>query len=414
MVASPAGCHLLVPYKEKAPDAAPDLGADSRLDGVGPRDTGADVKPDKAKPDLVRPDKGKPDLPKPDLPKPDKGKPDLPMLDKGKPDAAKPATVYTHAGSPGVPGKGNGGAFGATFKLPRGVELGYSGELYVADSGNHMIRKVYAGSVTTVAGTGSAGSKTGAFGAAEFNKPRGMSTNPWVKRLIVADYSGHRIRTLDLTKGTVGHVAGNGAAGFLDHGSDPHKSSFKNPADVVYSTTANGYYIADSLNHRVRLVQGTTTSTVGGGSTAGHKDGAAGSSQFNVPSGVAEHKGVLYVADKSNHVIRTISGGQVKTFAGTKMVKGNTDGAVGKAQFYFPCDVEVDAAGTVYVADTYNNRIRVIKGGKVSTLAGSTKGFKNGSAKVAQFDHPRGIAVDKSGTVYVADTGNHVIRKIVP
>ena len=152
------------------------------------------------------------------------------------------------------------------------------------------------------------------------------------------------------------------------------------------------------------------------GSTAGFADGTGGAAQFNGPYGVAvDYSGTAYVADGNNHRIRKItSAGVVTTLAGSG-ARGFSDGTGVAAQFNYPIGVAVDSSGTVYVADAGNNRIRKITpAGVVTTLAGYAAGSADGTGGAAQFKDPRGVAVDPSGTVYVADYGNHRIRKITP
>ena len=151
------------------------------------------------------------------------------------------------------------------------------------------------------------------------------------------------------------------------------------------------------------------------GSTVGFRDGLGTTAQFNFPSGVAlDAGGNVYVADFSNNLIRKITPeGLVSSLAGS--TEGFRDGSGTSAQFNSPIGVAVDAAGNVYVADSFNNRIRKITPeGLVSTLAGSTVGFRDGAGTSAQFSYPIGVEVDAAGNVYVADYGNHLIRKITP
>jgi DNA-binding beta-propeller fold protein YncE len=160
-----------------------------------------------------------------------------------------------------------------------------------------------------------------------------------------------------------------------------------------------------------------TVSTFAGSGTAGYLDGTGTAAQFNQPYGLAfDSTGNLYVADLQNHRIRRITpSGVVTTFAGSG-VNGNVNGTGTAAQFNYPAGIAVDSAGNVYVADNGNRRIRKISpGGVVTTLAGSgAAGFADGTGVAALFNGPTGIAVDSAANVYVADRGNHRIRKITP
>ncbi|MCX8013492.1 MAG: NHL repeat-containing protein, partial [Rectinema sp.] len=168
------------------------------------------------------------------------------------------------------------------------------------------------------------------------------------------------------------------------------------------------------LRFRIRTV---SVSTLAGSGTAGAADGIGASAQFFMPQGVAvDGAGVVYVADTGNHKIRKIeANGIVSTIAGSGL-QGSTEGTATVARFCFPSDLVISAAGTVYVADTENHKIRKISPeGVVSTLAGSgTAGDLDGTGAAARFNRPSGIAIDASGVLYIADTGNHKIKKITP
>jgi len=174
--------------------------------------------------------------------------------------------------------------------------------------------------------------------------------------------------------------------------------------------------VADSFNHRIRkILPDGTVSTLAGLGTAGYANGAGVTAQFNNPSGVAvDSAGTVYVADTNNNRIRKVlPDGMVSTLAGSGTL-GFADGVAATAQFNFPNGIAVDSTGTVYVADSFNHRIRKIQpDGTVSTLAGSgTLGFADGAGMTSQFNLPTGVTVGSAGTVYVADQNNHRIRKI--
>jgi sugar lactone lactonase YvrE len=162
---------------------------------------------------------------------------------------------------------------------------------------------------------------------------------------------------------------------------------------------------------------GTVTTLAGLTDGKGSTDGAGATAQFNHPVALAQDaRGTLYVTDAENHTIRTVSSaGRVSTLAGAAGQKGSADGSGTAARFWRPQGIAVDANGTVYVADTENHTIRKITtDGTVSTMAGAArrKGSADGPGATARFFHPAGVAVDGAGNVYVADNGNHTIRKI--
>ena len=180
-------------------------------------------------------------------------------------------------------------------------------------------------------------------------------------------------------------------------------------------------YVADDENMTVRKVSpaGVVQPVAGAPGRKGSADGTGPDARFNRPVGVAvAASGTLYVTDADNCTVRKISpAGVVATLAGTSGTKGMADGPGLAAQFNTPHGVAVDGAGNVYVADTENHTIRKIApNGTVSTLAGAAqhKGSEDGRGPAARFNHPVGLAVDGAGNVYVADNGNHAIRKIAP
>jgi sugar lactone lactonase YvrE len=199
---------------------------------------------------------------------------------------------------------------------------------------------------------------------------------------------------------------------------DGTPGTFNNPFGIAIDSAKN-LYVSDTTNHIIRkITPGRVVSTLAGsaGQSAG-TDGTGSAARFSFPIGVAvDVAGNVYVADSRNSVIRKITpGGLVTTFAGAIGQFGSADGAAGSARFFLPCGVAVDGSGNVYVADTGNQTIRKITpDGIVSTLAGAAQqpGTSNGTGGAARFSSPWGIAVDGSGNLTVSDSGNHVIRRI--
>ena len=211
---------------------------------------------------------------------------------------------------------------------------------------------------------------------------------------------------------TVRLVAGSGRIG-LQEGAGDH-AQFIDPYAVAIGPDRL-VYVADSSCIRVIDSDGEVA-TFAGSVERGFADGGATQARFASPSGLAfDSRGSLYVADTGNNAIRRVAAdGQVITLAGRDDA-GTDDGAGRDARFNGPIGIAVDAAGRVVVADTYNDRIRrVDRNGVVSTIAGAVRGFADGRAEDARFDTPTGIAIDRGGAVYVADTGNNRVRVVAP
>ena len=319
--------------------------------------------------------------------------------------------VSTFAGSGGQ-GNTNGTGTAVSFFLPTNVAVDATGNVYVADSGYRLIHKISpAGVVTTLAGSGSYGNANGTGTTASFNWPYGVAVDA-TGNVYVTDSDNNLIRKIS-PAGVVSTLAGNGEGATNGTGT---AASFNNPWGVAVDAVGN-VYVADSDNNLIRKISPAgVVSTFAGSGVQGNTNGTGTAASFFDPWGVAvDATGNVYVADTGNSLIRKISStGVVSTLAGNG-VQNKINGTGTAASFYWPGGIAVDAAGNVYVADTQNNLVRKISPvGVVSTLAGSgALGNANGTGTAASFNHPTGIAVDAAGNMYVADTYNNLIRKIV-
>ena len=325
------------------------------------------------------------------------------------------AVVTTLAGLPGGRGSTDGTGTSARFWSPQGLAADNAGNVFVADSPNQTIRKVTsAGVVTTLAGlAGSAGGADGTGSAARFNVPTGLAVDI-AGTVCVADTINHTIRKVT-SAGAVTTLAGlAGSAGSAD--GTGSGARFNQPFAVATDGAGN-VFVADTLNNTVRKVtsEGIVTTFAGMAGSAGSADGAGSAARFDYPECVAvDGAGNVFVADTLNQTIRKITPtGEVTTLAGLAGSYGSADGAGSDARFNYPGSVAVDGMGNVYVADADNNTIRkVTSAGVVTTLGGltSTTGSADGTGSDARFFYPRGVAVDRAGNVYVADTSNNTIR----
>ncbi len=318
-----------------------------------------------------------------------------------------PYTFIPFAGNAGNFGTNDGTGSAARFNAPFATAVDGAGNVYVADSANHTIRKITpAGLVTTLAGkAGASGSANGTGSAARFYSPSGVAVDT-AGNVYVADTVNDTIRKVT-PAGAVTTLAGKAGVSGTNNGTGS-AARFNTPFGVAVDAAGN-VYVADTYNHIIRKVTtaGVVTTLVGT------------SAQLFSPSGVAVDNATnLYVADYGNHVIRKVTPtGVVTTLAGWAGRSGSADGAGTAARFYYPSSVAVDSATNVYVADTYNYTIRkVTPAGVVNTLAGlaGRSGTNNGTGSGAQFFLPSGLAVDGSGNLYVADTYNYTIRKGYP
>lgn len=333
-------------------------------------------------------------------------------------------TISTVAGTGHAGFSGDGGAAAsAELQNPSGIAVATDGSLYIADLRNGRIRKVDPqGTISTIAGKG-AGLTSGDGGnalAAQLGSAYGVAV----------DTEGN-VYTGDRIAGTIrkiGHdnvitrFAGTGKPGFSGDDGPATDAQLKGPNDIAFDAKGNAY-IADSGNHRVRLVDGAGKITTVAGREKGYSGdgGPASNAELNAPSALCfDAQGALYVCDFGNHAVRRIApDGTISTIAGTgKPGFARDGGPATEAQLFQPCGVAVDKLGQVYVADSANNRIRVVRNdGTIDTVAGTGKmGYEGdrGPARSALIAVPDLIDIDAAGNIYIAEFRNHVIRKLTP
>jgi len=333
------------------------------------------------------------------------------------------AVIQTVAGNgtPAFSGD-NGAAATASLSEPFGVAVDAAGNVYVADTSNHRVRKVdTSGMITTVAGKGT-GSFSGDGGPAiraALNTPIGVAVDT-AGNLYIADAFNNRIRKVNAA-GIITTVAGNGDAHFSGDHAAATSASLTAPFGVAVDKAGN-LYIADTSNQRIRKVDtsGRITTVAGNGTESFSGDGGAATrASLNFPTGVSvDRAGNLFITDQSNHRVRKVSTiGVITTVAGngTETFSGD-GGAATSASLNLPIGTAVDAAGTLYVADTSNHRVRKVSAdGMVTTAAGNgIAGFSGDGAAAtrATLNLPGGVAVDAAGNLYIADTFNNRIRKL--
>jgi len=329
------------------------------------------------------------------------------------------------AGS-GIPEKADGQLEKAGFNTPYGLTVDSQGRIYVADSYNNCIRVIANGTVSTVAGSSKGtdaygfplgGFSDGDVNQARFNKPRAVVVDGQ-DTIYVADTGNNVIRKI--ANGKVTTYAGTGKAGFRN--GSAREAQFNAPSGLALDKAGN-LYVADTLNNVIRKIspQGFVT-TYAGKTTgeAGYRDGSLSEAVFNEPAALAmDSQENLYIADSGNQLIRRIANGRVETVAGsqgvlisgTNYVQGNfRDGSRTVAAFNFPKGITVLENGTLVIADTWNSRIRaILNNGQVITLVGTGEnGRIPGPLYKAVLGSPVGVAY-YNNILYIADADNNLI-----
>ena len=340
-------------------------------------------------------------------------------------DAVPSATgVVTNVAGTGTGGfSGDAGpATAARLSGPRHVTVAADGSLYVADGENHRVRRIAPdGTITTVAGKGTAGSHGDGGPATEaaINTPHAVALDD-AGNLFIADSMSARIRKVT-PDGTITTVAGTGVEGFSGDGGPGTLAKIRNPKGLEIGPDG-ALYISDGLNHRVRRLDpdGTITTVAGNGAATSAGDGGpATDASIRVPRGLDfDAAGNLYVAEGDGHRVRRIgTDGIITTVAGTGRLGYNGDGIPAATAFLNdPHGVVVDGSGRLFIADTDNHRIRMVAAdGTISTVAGTGQSGDGGSGLVSYYSalgNPRGVTLDAAGDLYISDTGSHRIRKV--
>jgi hypothetical protein len=337
-----------------------------------------------------------------------------------------PGTATTVAGDGEfVTPKDNGPATSADLDLPFAVAVDGAGDLYISDSDSttDRIRRVDAvtQTITTYAGDGKPG-YTGDGGpatSATLNAPHGLAVDG-AGNLYIADSANNVIRRVDGATGVITTVAGNGTQGYGGDNGPATAAELDTPNEVAFDTAGN-LYIADTLNQRVRMVSATTglITTVAGDGTAGFAGdgGPATAAQLKQPYALAfDSAGHLYIADSANNRVREVNGGTITTIAGDGAQGFSGDGGpAAAATMYSPSGLAFDAADNLYIADTQNSRIRKVVKGTINTIFGNGADKYSGDggpADQAGLYGPYSVLVAPSGALYVADYFDNRVRGV--
>jgi sugar lactone lactonase YvrE len=327
-------------------------------------------------------------------------------------------TVTTLTGQPLVSGSSNGPTAAALFNDPAALVADAAGNLFIADSQNHVIRKIGTnGLVGTFAGqAGMPGSDDGSGLQARFDTPSGIAV-AHNGDFCVSDTGNHVIRRIT-SAGVVSTIAGlAGQSGFTN--GVRTAARFNSPLGITVAGEGT-IFVADGGNHLIRAIapDGSVTTLAGRAENWGSQDGVGDGARFNGPVGLAlDAQGDLFVSDSNNHAIRKITrAGIVTTWAGMPGVDGFTNGDRLQARFSKPAELAFDKHGNLFVADSFNHLIRKIsRDGKVSTVTGvaGIDGSADGSNGQARLFNPYGLAICPDGSLVVTDAYNELIRMVL-
>ncbi len=327
------------------------------------------------------------------------------------------------------------------LQFPSAVALDRLGNLYIADSVGNRIRKVAAGSgiITTVAGTGASGTSGdgGPATAASLSYPEDVAVDT-LGNLYIADSFNHRVRKITAATGIITTIVGTGEKGFSGDGGPPTNALLDAPSGIAIAPSGD-FYVADAGNNRIRKVANGLITTIAGTGSPGYSgDGGpatkaeiftyARDSSTAISRVALDNSQNLYISDYFSHRVRKISAdsGLISTIAGSGpigLLAGGYSGDGGPAttaQLHGPMGLKVDGNGNLYVVDGFNSRIRkvAVGSGIITTVAGGglsrSSSSDGGPATAAALVDPWGLAIDPSGHLYIADAGDHRIRKVAP
>jgi sugar lactone lactonase YvrE len=309
---------------------------------------------------------------------------------------------------------------------PNGLALDNKGDLYISDIGTHRILKLNRqGRLSVVAGTGEGGygGDGGPAVKARLFAPHDLAFDA-EGDLLVADTFNHRIRRID-RQGVITTVAGNGQAPASGYGNPAPKDSLNNPQSITLDREGN-VLVADTYNHVVRRIDrhGAMTTLAGSVAGFGGDGGPASQAQMNLPMAVAvAPDGSVYISDAGNSRIRRVApDGKIQTVVGFGPPQDTYGGGYAgdggpaeKAKIFSATDLKLDAAGNLYLSDSGNHRLRVVRNGVINTIAGTGRQGFGGDGKqavAAELNTPQKIAVAKDGSIFIADRANHRVRKV--
>jgi hypothetical protein len=365
-------------------------------------------------------------------------------------EVATTGTINTIAGTLGTAGYtgDNAAAVSATLNYPGNVVVDAAGDIFIADTDNFVIREVTASNseIQTIIGNNTLAysGDTGLAVNAELSSPSAVSVDT-AGDVFIADSENSAIREVVVASGDIQTVAGSimictSSTAPCGDGGAATSAQLNNPQGVFLDTSGN-IFIADTEDNRIRVVNtGTATivvanisipsltiATVAGTGTAGYSGdtAAAISAELSGPYGVfVDSAGNIFIADTGNDVIREVSSsGTITTVAGNNAACSQPatacgdGGAATSAQLSSPAGVFLDAAGDIFIADTFDNRIREVTASTdtITTVAGTgTRGYSGdgSTATTALLDSPYGVYVDATGDIFIADTQNFVIREV--